>query len=153
MLVRDLWKDAMLDVGLGRKYGHTGDDSVDCVRIIAHAIEVMYPMVDVRSQWKQLHLSGGQGAGSTANIDALVDLGVARYVDFPVPGGVAIAQKWKGPKGHMFSILRPESVVPGPDWILHATTDSDWYRPIDLEPYLQGCTYRMAALIHPHDVN
>lgn len=154
MLVRNLWKDAMLDVGLGRKYGHSGDESVDCVRIIAHAVEVMFPMVEVRKLWKELHLSNpGAGVGSFDNIDALVELGVAEVVTEPVPGGVTIIQKWKGSRGHMFSILRPETVVPGPDWILHSTTDSDWYRPIDLDAYLAGSKYKMCRLIHPHDVN
>jgi hypothetical protein len=152
MLTRDLWKDSILDVGLGRKYGHSGDTSVDCVRIIAHAVADMYPGVDVRSRWSDLHLSGGQGLGSFDNIKALVELGVAEYVTSPAPGGVTIVQKWKGNRGHMFSILRPETVAPGPDWILHATTDSDWYRPIDLDAYLKGASVLMCKLIHPYDV-
>lgn len=154
MLVRDLWKDAVLDVGLGRRYGHTGDESVDCVRIVAHALEVMYPLADVRSEWRRLHLSyDGAGPGSFANIQALVDLDIAVEVTEPAPGGVTIYQKWKGSRGHMFSILRPELVQPGPDWLLHATTDEDWYRPVDLEAYLAGSKWRACRLIHPHDVN
>jgi len=155
MLVRDLWKDAVLDVGLGRRYGHRpSEEEKNCVSLIAWAVEVMYPMVKVRKLWSKLHLSNaGAGPGSFDNIDALVELGVARYVDHPVPGGVTIIQKGKRSRGHMFSILRPETVAPGPDWILHSTTDDDWYRPIDLDDYLDGTTYRMCALIHPHDVN
>jgi hypothetical protein len=149
--VQELWKDAMLDVGLGRRYGHTGDETQDCVRILYAALEVMYPDVDVAAWHKPLHLAG-YPLGSFANIEATVQLGVGRSVVRPEPGSVVLVQEWWKTGGHAYSHLEPESPDPRPGYILHATTAPDWYGPHDLWARLKGKQYRMAQLIHPHDV-
>lgn len=143
---------------LNKTYGHKGDRTTDCVRSIFDALKAMHPLVDVQSKRKAIHLSidpnGNQyPLGSFANLEAMVELGVARWVDWPEPGGVVIAQTW-GPVNHCFSHLEPERVRPGPGWILHATTKRDWYCPHDLAARLdEATTWKMVQLIHPHDVN
>lgn len=154
----DLWKDAVLDVGLGRSYGHTGDDTQDCVRLIHAALVAMYPLVDrlVHVEVRRAILLDGYPLGSTANVDALVLEGVARRVDTPPPGSVCVIQEWRdtpaGPRGHCYSHLEPESVSPASGKIIHATNGStDWYAPHDLWARLAQRRYAMAALIHPYD--
>ena len=126
--------DAVCDVGLGRRYGHTGDHSTDCVRLAYAALEMLHGD-RVRVHKRALHLAG-HPAGSMANIDALVASGIGDEVEWLDGDGEScyLVQGWvlsdeqmatspgSRQSGHCFFWLGGEygrilhSTTAGPDW-------------------------------------
>ena len=153
---RFVW--AAADVGLGRRYGHTGDATQDCVRLMYAACVALYDgVVDLQPWIKVMHLNG-EPIGSMANIDAYVQAGVAQLVDWPTPESVCLVQVWWANRGHMFAHLEPPGPEVGPKLeqphILEATpATADWLRPYALQQKLEAATaYRIARLLDPNEL-
>lgn len=137
------YKDAILEVGLGRTYGHTDNASQDCVRLQYAALEKLWGTGVVKPLSRQLHLNG-YPLGSIANCRALVDAGMGDWVEEPEVGGVYYVQVWrKDGSGHCYVLLYYPGPVDQPLWILEATNSNrdrdedgvkdryDWYRAAD----------------------
>jgi len=126
VLGRFLW--SALDVGLGRSYGRTGEDTQDCVRFVVSTLRGMYPGIDMTPHSDVLHLNG-QSVGSLANMERLEDLGVgARVQDCDEPGVYAL-QCWRGGSGHAFFLIRRRS---GALWLCDfSPADCDGLEPIE----------------------
>ena len=125
LLVRFLWHAC--DVGLGRSYGHTGDDTQDCIRFQFALLKGLYPDVDLEAHHRVLHLNG-QMVGSLVNMETLVQLGVGvEAIDAAIVGVYAL-QGWSGGKGHaVFLIRRGDDSL----WVMDFTTaTTDGLRPI-----------------------
>lgn len=131
MAFRERFKDAALDVGLGRKYGHTGDDTQDCVRLLYAILVVVYGsvMVGIRAE---MMLNVPDGLGSAKNCAALVHSQLAAWVQAPAEPGIYYCQGWRGNKGHAFALIVYPTPMAGEWlWILEATNGTDdWYRPV-----------------------
>lgn len=126
LLLHFLWHAC--DVGLGRSYGHTGDDTTDCIRFQFAVLRGVYPAVDFDSHHKMLHLDG-QPAGSLANMQKLLDLGVGTEAADASEKGVYVQQGWKGASGHAIILIRRGN---GSLWIMDFTTaTTDGLRPIE----------------------
>jgi len=69
--IMERYKDAVLEVGLGRGYGHTGNATQDCVRLHYAALEKLLGKAVMGPLSKAMHLNG-YGLGSTDNVKALV---------------------------------------------------------------------------------
>lgn len=149
---------AALDWGLGRKYGHTGDATTDCVRYwyaILLALlgdEVMEP---IHKAW---HLNG-YPLGSMANLEALVGTGAAEWVTEPLPdGGVYLGQGWTKESGawksgHLLGIITfAGPVLDSPFWLLESNRNDDWFRPVDLDQRMQRYdAVKWVRLLDPYD--
>lgn len=135
MEFRERFKDAALDVGLGRKYGHTGDDSQNCVRFLYAILLVIYGEL-VKSKLAELHLNIANGLGSFANCAALVSLQIGEWATTPSTPGIYYCQGWRKIngelKGHSFALVVYPTPLTGEWlWILESTNGtSDWYRPV-----------------------
>lgn len=127
LLLRFLWHAC--DVGLGRSYGHTGDDTQDCIRFQVAVIAGVYPRVDFAPHYDVLHLAG-QPIGSLANMETLIQLGVGDEAATADDRGVYALQGWNGGRGHaIFLIRRPDD---GSLWVMDFTTaTTDGLRPIE----------------------
>ena len=127
-------KDAALDVGLGRKYGHTGNASQNCVRLWYAILFILFGSI-VGTKSDEIHLNIRNGLGSFANLEALVELGLAEWILAPGAGDVCLGQGWRRDDdgdlvGHLFGML--ERDILGEWWILESTNGTpDWYRPED----------------------
>jgi len=140
--IMERYKDAVLEVGLGRGYGHTGNATQDCVRLHYAALEKLLGKAVMGPLSKAMHLNG-YGLGSTDNVKALVTAGLAQSVPDLLGPGVYYCQGWKGRRGHCFVVIVYFGPVPDPVWILEATNSSgdadgdgvpdkhDWYRALD----------------------
>lgn len=126
LLLRVLWHAC--DVGLGRSYGHTGDDTQDCIRFQVAVIDLLYPGA-LDGHHDVLHLNG-QPIGSLANMETLIQLGVADEAATADDRGVYALQGWNGGRGHaIFLIRRPDD---GSLWVMDFTTaTTDGLRPAE----------------------
>lgn len=131
MAMRERLKDAALDVGLGRKYGHTGDATQDCSRFTYATLSAAFPLLVWGLLHKTLHLNFDGALRSTANVTAVRDLLNSYMVEDPMHGYWHYCQGWKRNKGHNFFWWRPEAAWESqPSMILDATDGTDdWYRP------------------------
>lgn len=143
--------EAALDVGLGRKYGHTENDQTNCVTFAEGVLQAAFPEIN----WAPLHsdLMIGDAGRPFSNVEALVSSGF-REVIFPTPGTFSYCQGWRSIeplRGHCFFFWRPPVPFDTPSMILEATNaTSDWYRPCRWS-YIQSkypCGLRLAELIH-----
>lgn len=131
--LRERVKDAALDVGLGRRYGHTGNDTQDCVRFTYAILKAVYPNQPWSALNEVMHLNIPDGLGSFANVEAVIALGIGERVDHPMPSHWHYCQGWRSSnRGHCFLWWEPPVPILGSGWILEATNGtSDWYRPMD----------------------
>ncbi len=115
------------DVGLGRLYGRTGDDTQDCIRFQFAKAEALYREIDFSPHKKVLHLNG-EPIGSLANMETYVKLGLGVEVDNVDEPGIYEMQGW-GAGGHACTIIRrPDD---GSLWTMDFTTKTtDGLRPI-----------------------
>jgi len=124
LLSRWLW--AVADVGLGRRYSHSGDDSTDCIRLTAAVLGVLYPEISWPDRVMHLH---GYSVGSMANVDQVIESGAGVSIRAPdlTESGVYYCQGW-GRYGHCFFLaVRPRGTL----WIVEASNlTSDWVRPV-----------------------
>ena len=122
--------ESALDVGLGRKYGHTGDDTQDCVRFAEAILVSAFP--DLRWDGTHSAMMIQDVAEPFSNITALARLGFPQ-VQAPEPGSFHLVQGWRSlspPGGHCFLWWEPEGPVVSEPMILEATSaTTDWYRP------------------------
>lgn len=124
--------ESALDCGLGRKYGHTGNDAVDCVIFTEAVLQLAFPWIDFGPKHRDLMIQDGKRPFS--NIEALVSLGF-REVSEPEPGAFNYCQGWRSldplSGGHCFLFWNPKTPFDEPSKILEATNaTSDWYRPL-----------------------
>lgn len=134
----DRYKHAALINCAGRGYGHTGDETTDCIRLQFATLKTLFGPTLARLT-KVLHLNGS-ALGSFDNTAALVENGYGFYVDTPSPGSVCYVQGWNGSKGHCFAVVWDADGAP---YILEATNSSgdtdddgvpdryDWFRVVD----------------------
>ena len=124
--------EAALDVGLGRTYGHSGEDATDCVQFAEALLHVAYPALD----WSGTHPSMMimDPTRLWSNVEQLVALGF-REASRPQPGRWAYVQGWRSSgAGHCFLWWAQPSPVADADRLLEATNaTSDWYRPASWE--------------------
>ena len=140
LMPRYLW--AACNVGLGRSYGHTGDDTQDCIRFQVAKLKEVYPDVDFSSEHKVLHLVG-ETVLSLNNMKALVRLGVGTEVNQPAERGIYEVQGWKGNRGHAFTLIRrrDDSL-----WIMDFTTGTtDGLRPIEWDTVVRKWSLLMVV--------
>lgn len=138
VLGRFLWHAC--DVGLGRSYGHTGDDTQDCIRFQVAVLRGMYPAIDWTPHHRLMHLDG-QPVGTLANMALLVTLGVGVEVSEPNEAGVYALQGWKGGSGHAIFIIRRRN---GELWTCDFTTaTTDGLRPMEWDDVLRKWPVRM----------
>ena len=149
---------AALDTGLGRKYGHTGDATTDCVRYwYAILVDLLgeQTMEAINKAW---HLNG-YGLGSMANVEALVGIGVAEWVDYPqADGGIYLGQGWtkkngKWKSGHLLGVVTfAGPLLTSAFWLLESNRNDDWFRPIDLDDRVEMYdAMRWVQLLDPYD--
>jgi hypothetical protein len=137
-LLRFLW--AACDVGLGRSYGHTGEETQDCIRFQVAVLVPLYPEVDFTPHLDLLHLNG-QPVGSLANMQKLVDLGVGVEVDDAIEPGIYCLQGWNGGRGHAIFMIRRGG---GGLFVMDFTTaTTDGLRPLDWVDVLRKWPTRM----------
>ncbi len=147
--IRTILLESALDVGLGRKYGHTGIDSVDCVTFAEAVLINSYPMIN----WAPLHrdLMIRDAARPWSNVEALFAEGF-REVSAPEAGRFHYVQGWRSlaplSGGHCF--LWWESLAPAlASKIMESTNaTSDWYRPMSwaVQSAKFGAGVRLAVL-------
>jgi len=122
--------EAALDVGLGRRYGHTGDDQTDCVQFAEAILIRAFPDVD----WAPLHsaMMIGAVADLFSNVDALIGVGFPE-TQAPAAGAFSYCQGWRSLRplrGHCFLWWQPAAPSVSASMILEATNaTADWYRP------------------------
>ncbi len=139
-LLRFLWHAC--DVGLGRSYGHTGEDTQDCIRFQIAVLVPLYPDVDFTPWLGLLHLDG-QPVGSLANMAKLVELGVGVEVGDAMEPGIYCLQGWKGGRGHAIFMIRRGG---GDLFVMDFTTaTSDGLRPLDWIDVLRKWPSRMVV--------
>ena len=138
LLTRYLWHAC--DVGLGRSYGHTGDDTQDCIRFQVAVLRGVYDDVDFSADHRVLHLNG-ENVGSVRNMQTLVRLGVGVEVAIPAEKGVYVLQGWKGASGHAITLIRRGD---GSLWVMDFTTaTTDGLRPIEWPDVMRRWPVRM----------
>jgi hypothetical protein len=130
-------------VGLGRSYGHTGEETQDCIRFQVAVLVPLYPEVDFTPHLDLLHLNG-QPVGSLANMQKLVDLGVGVEVDDAIEPGIYCLQGWTGfggGRGHAIFMIRRGG---GGLFVMDFTTaTTDGLRPLDWVDVLRKWPTRM----------
>ena len=124
---------ALLDVGLGRRYGHTNDDTVDCIRFAYQALAAAHPDRPWAEYTKELHLNG-QTPPSTVNVVTVSLLLGHPVTTAPDRGGWWYCQGWRWDasrgqhRGHTWVYLHHPQ---GMGWIVEATNGrADWARRI-----------------------
>ena len=80
--------------------------SLDCSRFTYAVAKRLHPGVDFAPVSKLMHLAFDGALGSFANVDALVDLGVALHETAPGRAGLYYCQGWNGKGGHNFWLHR-----------------------------------------------
>ncbi len=159
MSFRERVYHAALDWGLGRRYGHTGDATTDCVRFwYAILLALLGPdvMGPIHKAW---HLNG-YPLGSMANLEALVATGAAEWVDEPqADDGIYLGQGWtkkdgKWKSGHLLGIVTfTGPILTAPFWLLEANRNEDWFRPVDLDTRVRIYdAIRWVRLLEHHEV-
>ena len=95
---------AIADVGLGRRYGHTGDDTADCVRFVLAVLDQVYPGKLGATGRRDVLISHGDAERPWSPVSALITAGIARVpgnkVDY---GRWHVCQGWNGLTGGRIS--------------------------------------------------
>lgn len=126
LLVQFLWH--ALDVGLGRSYGHTGEETQDCIRFQVSVLVLLYPDVDFTPWLGLLHLNG-ESLGTLANMEKLIELGVGEEEPDADLVGIYCLQGWRGNSGHAIFLIRRRN---GSLWVCDFTTSTaDGLRPLE----------------------
>ena len=138
LLLQFLWHAC--DVGLGRSYGHTGEDTQDCIRFQVAVLVLLYKDVDFTPWLGLLHLNG-QPVGTLANMAKLVELGVGVEVEDAAESGIYCLQGWKGGRGHAIFLIRRGG---GGLFVMDFTTSTtDGLRPQEWPDVLRKWPTRM----------
>lgn len=138
LLLQFLWHAC--DVGLGRSYGHTGEETQDCIRFQVAVLVPLYKDVDFTPWLDLLHLNG-QMVGTLANMEKLVELGVGVEAEDAMEPGIYCLQGWKGGRGHAIFIIRRGG---GSLWTMDFTTaTTDGLRPLEWQRVLDKWPTRM----------
>ena len=145
----------------GKRYGPTGKDTTNCVRLVAAVLVAIYGDIVLRF-WRALMIADPTKPWS--NIKAVEEMGIGRVVEQLVPGRWHVIQGWRlltpdgkvplgslaiHPNGHAWLWYEPETPLEESAQIIQATTSPPpWCGPAEwakqVRPFTSGV--RIAVL-------